>query len=189
MKFDIIYADPPWDYKGQRQHSGSGGSDTGGSDTHYGTMTLQDLKGMDIDRIAAEDCLLFMWVTSPHLDQGIDLLKAWGFQWATVGFVWDKQRVNPGFYTMSQCELCLIGKRGKIPQPRGARNVRQLVESMRQKHSQKPEEVRNRIDKMFPTQKKVELFARRKVRDWYAWGNEIENDIEIFKKDEVRPCC
>jgi len=189
MKFDIIYADPPWEYKGQTQtgkakFKGStfrGGTTvkTGGAATHYNTMTLSDLKNLDMDSIAAKDCLLFMWVTNPHLDQGIDLLKTWGFKWATVGFVWDKQRVNPGFYTMSQCELCIIGKRGKIPQPRGARNVRQLVSNMRQEHSMKPAEVRTRIEQMFPEQSKVELFAREKVRGWCAWGDEVDSDVEL----------
>ena len=180
--FEIIYADPPWDYKGQKQHGGVGSGDTGSSSSHYQTMKLRDLKAMDVASIAAPNALLFMWVTNPHLDQGIEVMKAWGFKWATVGFVWDKQRVNPGFYTMSQCELCLIGKRGKIPQPRGARNVRQLVSSMRQKHSMKPAEVRTRIEQMFPEQSKVELFAREKVRGWCAWGDEIESDIAIYEK-------
>ena len=88
--------------------------------------------------------------------------------------MWDKERVNPGFYTMSQCELCLIGKRGKIPQPRGARNVRQLIKSLRGRHSEKPAEVRARIDRMFPTQRKIELFARERVRGWDAWGDEVD---------------
>ena len=91
-------------------------------------MKLPQLKELDVAKWAdPEGCLLFMWATNPHLDQAIDLMKAWGFKWATVGFVWDKVRVNPGFYTMSQCELCLIGKMGKIPRPRGARNVRQYL--------------------------------------------------------------
>jgi len=175
-EYQIIYADPPWDYKGQKQHNGKGGTDTGGAATHYETMKLPELSRLPIERIADDDCLLFLWVTSPHLDQGIQLLKAWGFKWATVGFVWDKQRVNPGFYTMSQCELCLIGKRGKIPQPRGARNVRQLVSSMREKHSKKPDEVRNRISQMFPTQRKVELFARKRSSGWAAWGKELPKE-------------
>jgi len=179
MSFDIIYADPPWDYKGQKQHGGAGTPDTGGSESHYSTMTLHKLKRMDVQRIASENALLFLWATNPHLDQAIELMKSWGFKWATVGFVWDKQRVNPGFYSMSQCELCLIGKRGKIPQPRGARNVRQLVSSMRREHSQKPDEVRNRIDLMFPTQAKVELFARERVAGWSAWGEQIESDFVL----------
>ena len=142
-------------------------------------MDLTRLKLLNVAEHCEKDCLLFMWATSPHLDQAIELLKSWGFQWATVGFVWDKQRVNPGFYTMSQVELCLIGKRGKIPSPRGARNIRQFVSEMRGDHSAKPAEVRKRIEQMFPTQKKLELFAREKVPGWDSWGNEIESDVVV----------
>ena len=172
-RFDIIYADPPWDYKGQLQHAGEGGGDTGGAMRHYPTVTLGRLKELAVSDIAADDCLLFMWATNPHLDQAIDLGKEWGFAWATVAFVWDKVRVNPGFYTMSQCELCLVFKRGKIPSPRGARNVRQFVRAERGVHSEKPAEVRGRIERMFPQLKKIELFARQQVDGWHAWGLEV----------------
>ena len=179
-QFDIIYADPPWDYKGQLQHAGEGSQDTGGAVRHYPTVTLDDLKTLDVPSISARDCLLFMWATNPHLDQAIDLGKAWGFAWATVAFVWDKVRVNPGFYTMSQCELCLVFKKGKIPSPRGARNVRQLVTAKREAHSQKPDEVRLRIDNMFPLLRKIELFAREPDGlglanpNWTGWGFEAQ---------------
>ena len=179
MKFDIIYCDPPWDYKGQKQHAGKDSNDTGGANSHYSTMKIKDLKALPVKKISADNCLLFMWATSPHLDQAIELLKHWGFKWSTIGFVWDKQRVNPSFYTMSQCEICLIGKKGKIPQPRGARNVRQFVSELRTKHSKKPDEVRKRIEKMFPTQKKVELFARQETEGWYYWGNEVTSNIQL----------
>ena len=175
MKYEIIYCDPPWDYKGQKQHNGKGGKNTGGALCHYPTMNLNELKEMNsmIEDLCDDNCLIYMWATSPHLDQAIDLMKYWGFNWSTVGFVWDKGRVNPSFYTMSQVELCLIGKRGKIPQPRGARNVRQYLLSPREKHSKKPTEARERIELMFPTQKKIELFAREKAIGWDSWGNEI----------------
>ena len=172
-RFEILYADPPWDYKGQRQHAGAGKPDTGGAETHYPTATLRDLMELGVPAIAADDSLLFMWSSSPHLDQAIDLGKKWGFSWATVAFVWDKERVNPGFYTMSQCELCLVFKRGRIPSPRGARDVRQLVQRPRGRHSEKPDEVRRRIGEMFPSQSKIELFARERFDGWDAWGNEV----------------
>ena len=171
-KFEIIYADPPWDYRGQLQHAGKGSDDSGGAVRHYPTVTLGELKKLEISRIAADSSLLFMWSTNPHLDQAIELGKAWGFAWATVAFVWDKEQVNPGFYTMSQCELCLVFKRGKIPGPRGARNIRQLVSEKRNRHSQKPEEVRRRINAMFPSLRKIELFARSRNRGWKSWGLE-----------------
>ena len=178
-KYSVIYCDPPWDYKGQKQHNGKGGKDTGGAIKHYDTVTLKDLKGLNVHTICEDDCLMFMWTSSPHLDQAIDLMQAWGFKYATIAFVWDKQKVNPGFYTMSQCEICLVGKKGKIPQPRGARNVRQFISEMRGKHSEKPTAVRDRITEMFPTQKKIELFARNKTDGWDFWGNEVDCDVDL----------
>lgn len=180
-KFSVIYADPPWDYRGQLQHAGEGSGDSGGAIRHYPTVTLDMLMNLPVHRIAEENSLLFLWSTSPHLDQAIDLGKAWGFNWATVAFVWNKGKVNPGFYTLSQCELCLAFKRGRIPSPRGARNIRQFVEAERQEHSRKPEEVRERIEAMFPTQRKIELFARVRVHGWYGWGLEAEGlETEAF---------
>ena len=171
--YDIIYADPPWDYKGQSQHNGSGKSLSGGANTHYPTMTLPKLKELDVPSLCNKDCLLFIWTSSPHLPQAIELMvEGWGFQYATIGFVWDKQKVNPGFYTMSQVEVCLVGKRGRIPSPRGARNVRQFLSSPRGEHSAKPHEVRRRIEEMFPTQSKLELFARTAEPGWDVFGND-----------------
>ncbi len=186
-KFAVIYADPPWDYKGQLQHAGPGGCESGGAARHYPTVTSAEMAQWDVAALAEENCLLFLWATSPHLDQAIALGKAWGFSWATVGFVWHKRQPNPGFYTMSECELCLIFKRGKIPAPRGARNVRQLVSEKRARHSQKPEEVRRRICEMFPAQKKLELFARKQTPGWTAWGLEAQQPPGADAKKETAP--
>ncbi len=177
-KFDIIYADPPWDYKGQLQHTGKGGRDSGGAVRHYPTLTTKEMKRWNIRDIIADDSLLFMWSTSPHLDQAIELGKAWGFAWATVAFIWHKERVNPGYYTMSDSELCLVFKHGRIPKPRGKRNIRQTVvfSEKRQSHSAKPKSIRDSIEAMFPYHKKVELFAREQEKtlsNWEFWGNEL----------------
>ena len=173
-RYSVLYADPPWDYKGQLQHGGEGRGDSGGAVRHYPTIRLRDLKRLDMGSVAEQNCLLFLWSTSPHLDQAIELGKAWGFEWATVAFIWDKIRVNPGFYTMSQYEMCLVFKRGTIPQPRGARNIRQSVTERRGLHSQKPDEVRDRIHAMFPDVRKLELFASRPVgAGWDSWGLDI----------------
>lgn len=171
-RYAIIYADPPWDYKGQLQHAGPGSGDSGGAVRHYSTVSLQDLIELPIKDIAEGDCLLFMWATNPHLNQAIELGKEWGFSWATVAFIWDKQRTNPGFYTLSQCELCLVFKRGKIPTPRGARDVPQLVSVKRGRHSEKPHQVRRLIEKLFPAQSRIELFARNRPEGWDIWGLE-----------------
>ena len=179
--FEIIYADPPWQYKNSEslaKVSILDGKLPG--QQHYPTMSKKELLGLEVGSIAAQDSLLFLWVVSPMLDDGIDLMKAWGFKFGTVAFVWDKVNPNPGYYTMSQVELCLVGKRGRIPSPRGARNIRQFVQEKKGKHSSKPAEVRDRISKMFPTQTKVELFSRGVTDGWESFGNHLTgNDISL----------
>ena len=178
-KYDIIYADPPWDYKCQKKDAckGTGCGMLGSARRAYDCLSLAELKALPVGELASPDCLLFMWASSPHLDQAIELMKAWGFDWATVGFVWDKQRICPGYYTLSQVELCLIGKRGRIPKPRGVRNARQLISVKSGRHSAKPEEVRQAIESMFPQQTKIELFAREEYEGWDCWGNEVRADV------------
>lgn len=192
-KYDVIYADPPWDYGGKMQFDKSGLKDTNkgyekdifisSAAFKYPTLKLKELMTLDVRSIASDDCLLFMWTTGPQLENSIKLGNYWGFDYKTVGFVWDKMVHNPGQYTLSQIEYCLIFKKGRIPTPRGARNMRQLVVSKRGKHSEKPVDVIVRIDKMFQKQKKIELFARQNYRNWDNWGLEIpDNKIEIYVK-------
>lgn len=168
-KYDIIYADPPWAY---RDVEFVIDGETSSVEDHYPTLKLPQLKELPVWDIAKKDCLLFMWSTGPKLDEAIPLLTSWKFKYATVGFVWNKVLCHPGYYTLGSTEYVLIGKRGKIPQPRGARNIRQFLELKRTKHSKKPIEIAERIDQMFPTQSKIELFARSKYKDWDVWGNQ-----------------
>lgn len=173
--YEIIYSDPPWSYRGRKQFGFAGdvGIDSGGAVMHYETLQVKEICKLNVKNISAENCLLFIWVPNPLLPDGLEVIQAWGFKYATIAFIWYKQRTNPGYYTMSECEVCYVAKKGKIPFPRGSRNERQFIEQLRGKHSAKPAEVRNRINKMFPSQKKIELFARERVEGWDAWGNEI----------------
>ena len=192
-KYEIIYADPPWDYGGKMQYDRSSiKSENIGFEKKifissasfkYPTLKLEDLKKLGVSSITLENCLLFMWTTGPQLAKSIELGAAWGFEYKTMAFVWDKQIHNPGRYTLSQTEFVLVFKKGKIPSPRGARNVKQLVTVHRGNHSEKPEEVIYRITEMFPEQKKIELFARKNYIGWDNWGLEIpDNKIKIFSR-------
>lgn len=184
-KFDIIYADPPWHYNGKLQFDKSSTSKEridlsknifiSSATFKYPTLRTSELMVIPVHEISKDDCLLFLWTTNPHLAQAIALGQAWGFEYKTVAFVWDKMIHNPGKYTLSNCELCLVFKRGRIPTPRGARNIQQLVRSPRKAHSEKPIEVMHAIEKMFPAQERIELFARRKTEGWSAWGLDVEN--------------
>ena len=185
-KYQIIYADPPWRYQGNECLAKTSLLN-GNVDKVYNSMGIKDLMQISLDEIADSKSLLFLWVVSPMLDDGIELLKKWGFEYGTVAFVWYKHLSNPGHYTLSECELCLVGRKGGIPEPRGERNIRQFVSIKRGEHSAKPFEVKKRINKMFPTQSKLELFAREKTElfkgygfeGWDVWGNEVESDIEL----------
>ena len=175
-KYEIIYTDPPWDYKGQTQH-GTVSTDTGSASKHYKTMSVDDMITKFtplLSKITPENCLMFMWTSSPHLDQAIKLGEGWGFDYSTVAFVWYKQKPNPGFYTMSECEIVLLFKKkgGKIPSPRGSRRERQFLAEERREHSRKPDEIRKRIERMFPKQKKLEMFARSSPKGWSVMGNQ-----------------
>lgn len=196
-KYDVIYADPPWDYGGKMQYDKTSiKSENVGfekdvfisaADFKYPTLKLEELKELDVSSIAADNCILFMWTTGPQLSNSIELGEAWGFEYKTVAFVWDKQVHNPGRYTLSQTEFVLAFKRGKFPTPRGARNIRQLVSVHRGIHSEKPLVVIEGITKMFPQQKKIELFARNNFIQWDNWGLEIPgNQIEIPSQGDLQ---
>ena len=196
-KYDVIYADPPWDYNGKMQYDKSSiKTENIGFEKNifissatfkYPTLKLRDLKELNVNSIAADDSLLFMWTTGPQLAYAVELGNAWGFEYKTIAFVWDKMIHNPGRYTLSQTELCLVFKKGRIPTPRGVRNVRQLIHHPRGTHSEKPVSVIDGITKMFPIQRKIELFARNNYIGWDNWGLEIpDSKIEILSND--KPC-
>ena len=188
-KYSIIYADPAWLYKCGKNHLAKTSMINGKYDIQYDSMSIDVMKNLPIMDISEDNCLLFMWVTSPFLKIGIDLLENWGFNFSTIGFVWYKEKANPGSYTLSECEICIVAKKGKIPMPRGSRNERQFLSELRTKHSKKPDEIRNRIMRMFPELSKIELFAREKTEGWDAWGNEVESDIDLLSvaQQDVAP--
>ena len=174
-KYDIIYADPPWEYPGELV-SGSN------CERHYPTIPNKQLYELPVNTIAKTDCLLFIWIRSPMMPESLVAIEAWGFKYITVAFVWNKVVPVLGHYTLSQAELCLIAKQGKIPLPRGTQNERQWLQTetltvRKGSHSVKPLQIQHRITEMFPTQAKIELFARpmemTKMTGWHYWGNEV----------------
>lgn len=171
-RYHILYADPPWFYQ-SAQFDANRGILTSAAHFHYPTVKTDVMCEWPIQDICEDDCLMFMWTTGPKLGESIELGRAWGFEYVTVAFVWDKCRLNSGNYTMSSTEFCQLFKRGKIPQPRGKKNAKQLHSIMRTRHSEKPPRFRTLIELMFPTQSKIELFARQKFKGWDCWGNEV----------------
>lgn len=114
-----------------------------------------------------------MWCTGPKIKDAVTLGEAWGFSFRQVAFVWDKNRICPGNYTLTQTEFVLVfGKKGHRLPKRYKTNVRQLFSEIPREHSRKPEYVQDMIDLMYPNTEKLEMFARCTRQGWDVWGNE-----------------
>ncbi|WP_170292238.1 MT-A70 family methyltransferase [Sphingobacterium humi] len=187
-QYDLIYADPPWHFN-VRSKKGTGRS----AEKHYQTQSIAFLKGMNIGALCKQDCTLLMWATFPCLEQALELGKAWGFTFKTVAFTWvktnknnDRIFVGMGYYTRANAEIVLLFTKGK-PLKRIAKNIPQVLLAPRGQHSEKPEEIRKRIVRLFGDVARVELFARqtssvgnRNIFDgWDVFGNEVDNSIII----------
>ena len=183
-KYQIIYADPPWPYNDKMKMNGVHGM-IRGAESFYKTIPLEIIKNLPIQNITNDNCVLFLWVTMPLLQEGLDVIKAWNFKYKTCGFTWvkttkkNKIHCGMGHYTRGNAELCLIGVKGKLE--RMDKSISQIVISKINRHSEKPSEVRNRITKLFGDLPRIELFARppkdRLFEDesymgWDVWGNE-----------------
>ncbi|NCD06166.1 MAG: adenine methyltransferase [Spirochaetia bacterium] len=181
MKYNIIYADPPWSYKVWSEATGNGRS----AASHYNTMNKEDIQNLPISSICENDAALFLWVIAPCLLEGIELIEKWGFTYKTVAFTWVKRNKKAdsyfwgmGYYTRANAEYCLLATKGK-PLTRQSKAVHQILDDRITKHSEKPNSARERIVQLFGDLPRIELFARTKAEGWHSWGNEIENDIEL----------
>ena len=177
-KYKIIYADPPWDFS-SKQLQKTNGTRFHSLHEEYITTKTKEMKKWDIKSISENDCAIFMWTTDAHIKEAIELMESWGFNYKTVAFVWSKhsnkgnELFTLGAWTMKNSELCLLGTKGKMLQYKKSNNVLQLCKSERTQHSKKPQEIRNRIVKLFGDLPRIELFARQYVEGWDCWGNEV----------------
>ncbi len=186
-KYKLIYADPPWDYSDVHTWRKMGGGVRG----KYKTMKLEDIKKLPIGSFSDEDCLLFLWVTFPNLKEGLEVIKAWGFKYVTIGFTWVKLNSKNGkpffgigYYTKSNAELCLIGVKGKPSRLKKTDKVSSVIISRKREHSRKPDEARQRILQLVGDIPKVELFARERHKGWDYWGNEVPSDVQTTIKEK-----
>jgi N6-adenosine-specific RNA methylase IME4 len=171
-KYKVIYADPPWSYRDKAR------AGKRGVDYKYPTMSIIDIMELPVIDIADDDCILFMWVTFPHLETCFKVMRAWGFEYKTLGFDWVKlNKVKPtpfwgmGNWTRSNPELCLIATRGRPK--RASAGVHSVMLSPIEKHSKKPLDAADRIVKLMGDVPRIELFARDKKPGWDCWGNEV----------------
>lgn len=186
--YNIIYADPPWHYN-------SKSIKINGNDwkllNHYPTMKTEEICTLDIKNILSNDACCFMWVTDSHLEDGLKVMKSWGFKYKTIAFVWVKENKNKKIitnaapWTIKSCEICLFWTKWAMTKYKLKNNVKQLIIAERTKHSKKPLEAINRINELFWDLPKIELFCRAPQEWWDVWGNEIENTYTIQDKTNI----
>jgi N6-adenosine-specific RNA methylase IME4 len=168
-KYRVIYADPPWDYNNEFDVAGY---TTVAATDHYPVMPLSEICALDVKSLAAPDSVLLLWATSPLLAQAFEVVKAWGFTYKTH-FVWYKGRGAFGHYHKANCELLLIATRG-LCVPDADERADQMQNFARGRHSQKPKEWRELIDRLWPNGPRIELFQRTNAvpSHWHVWGAE-----------------
>jgi len=172
-KYNIIYSDPAWSFK---TYSAKGMKKS--ANNHYDCISVEDIKSLLVKDIAEDNSILFIWITYPLLEQGLEVIKAWGFTYKTCAFSWIKKNKKSdslfwglGYWTRANNEICLLATKGK-PKRISAKVHQVIIEKIRE-HSRKPDCVRDRIVELCGDLPRIELFAREKVDGWDHWGNEL----------------
>ena len=175
--YEIIYADPPWRYSAKKVQ--------GAAENHYPTMSIDELCALPVAELAAKDSALFMWATFPQLPEALRLIRAWGFTYKSVAFVWLKKNKKAdswfyglGFWTRANAEICLLATKGHPK--RQAADIHQFIISPIEAHSKKPDETRDKIVALMGDRPRVELFARQTPPGWDVWGNEVEPTADLW---------
>jgi N6-adenosine-specific RNA methylase IME4 len=187
-RYDVVLMDPPWEYSGST-------SKWGACAKHYATMTMGELKTMDLQSILNKPAVVFMWATGPKLHNALDLGCALGLHYRGIAFVWVKtkkdgtpvgaQGVRPSI-VKQLTEVCLAFstvEKGR-PMALGSEAVCQTVFAPKTEHSAKPPEVRARIELLYPNAKRIELFSRERVPTWASWGLEAPTLPKDKEEDE-----
>ncbi|MEL4371376.1 MT-A70 family methyltransferase [Shewanella xiamenensis] len=202
-KYQLIYADPPWAFSNQN----TGGSMKSSAQAKYTVTSTEDLKCLDVNSIADDNCVLVMWYVGAMPQDAIDLVKSWGFTLKNMnGFVWNKLTINNnpffgmGFWTRAGSESAIIAIKGKpTPACRSVRAVgnydpQSLDEVLAHlcyvgtyqniRHSQKPDEFRDKCVELMGDVPRLEMFARTRTKGWDVFGNEVKGSIDIPLKPE-----
>ena len=179
-KYRTIYADPPWQFTNRTGKMAPEHKRL----NRYSTMKLEDIKQLPVNEVADTKCHLYLWVPNALLPQGLEVMKAWGFEYKT-NLVWEKVRKDGfpdgrgvGFYFRNTTELLLFGITGGNNRTEQAgRSQVNLIRSIKREHSRKPDEFVTLIENC-STGPYLELFARGDRAGWDMWGNQANDDYE-----------
>lgn len=179
-KYKTIYADPPWQFQNRTgkvapEHKRL---------NRYETMTFADIKALPIVDLADDKSHLYLWVPNALLPEGLEVMKAWGFEYKT-NIIWEKVRHDGqpdgrgvGFYFRNVTEMLLFGIRGEKNRTLApARSQVNLIRTIKREHSRKPDEIIPIIEACSPGPY-LELFARGDRKGWDMWGNQADATYE-----------
>jgi N6-adenosine-specific RNA methylase IME4 len=164
-RYGVIIADPEWRFDPWSRETGMDRA----ADNHYPTSTTEVIASRPVEKIAAADCVLFLWSTVPMLPDALAVLAAWGFRYKSH-FVWVKDRAGTGYWNRNEHELLLVGTNGDIPAPAPGSQKRSVISAPVGDHSVKPDQAYELIEAYFPSLPKIELNARRARPGWDTWG-------------------
>lgn len=187
-QYGCFYSDNPWKFNNVK----TGGSMKSGALAKYPVMTVKEMCAMKVPSIAENNSILFLWWVASQPKEAIKVAEAWGFEVKTMtGFIWvkltEKEKLDfgMGFYTRAGAECCLIATKGKPKvESHSIRSVmlgefEEVIAAKRREHSQKPDEIRDRVAQMVGGVNKVELFARQRFPTWDAYGNQVKGSIKL----------
>lgn len=173
MQFPIIYADTPNEFK---TYSDKGKDRS--AEKHYRTQSLEDICRLPVNEIAAQDAILLLWTSGPHLLNSLRIMDDWGFRYSTVAFTWVKTNKDGkslftglGYSTRKNTEIVLLGVKHKGV-ARLSKKVHEVIIAPRGPHSAKPNLVRERIIQLFPGPR-LEMYARTTYPGFTCIGDEI----------------
>ena len=169
-KYGVIYVDPPWPYPAHLDIKKLYGV----AQQHYNLMSIKDICNLKVGKLAADNSVLFIWVATNFLEDSFKVINSWGFKYKSQ-MVWVKMPLSlpsVGYYVRSHHELLLIATKGSYL-PKTKEYVKSVIEANRLKHSQKPDIFYKIIEKLYPDDKYIELFARRKRDGWQSWGDQV----------------
>jgi N6-adenosine-specific RNA methylase IME4 len=179
-KFATILADPPWQFinrtgKVAPEHRRL---------SRYGTMTLPEICALPVESALASTAHLYLWVPNALLPNGLEVMKAWGFEYKS-NLIWHKLRKDGGsvgrgvgFYFRNVTEIILFGVRGKNARTlQPGRTQVNYIGTRKREHSRKPDEQYELIEACSPGPR-LEMFSRGTRNGWTVWGNQADDSYE-----------
>ena len=173
-KYDIIYADPPW----QQMKSGTRKARPNqGRTLDYHTLSLDTIQShlKQADALTGDKAVLFLWTIDKYLFEAQKIAEELGYK-LHARMVWNKVTGIPAAFTIRYGhEYLLYMYKGRLlpiaTEERG--KIHSVFTEKVKRHSQKPEVAYRIIERLYPDLRKLELYARSQRSGWDAWGDEL----------------